>query len=201
MSTQTNGLIADLPSLGSMQYHTIQNTPNEMSNNIADIAVALSKAQSELEAVGKTEQGYGYNYASLTDTIRVAKPVLSSHGLSVTQLVGNDNQGNPAVTTILVHSSGQYFKSFASMPSVEMKGCNTAQQMGATISYLRRYALQAILNMSSEDNDASSNGFSKPTTTSSFKKATPKVEAKKETKSSGQKFRRKKKVTEVEDDL
>jgi hypothetical protein len=34
------------------------------------------------------------------------------------------------------------------------KNMNAAQALGASISYMRRYAYQAILGMTSEDNDA-----------------------------------------------
>jgi hypothetical protein len=144
-----------------------------MSAEINELATALSKAQSELESVGKGETGYGYNYASLPATIQLVKPVLAKNSLAITQLVGNNSNGQPSVTTILMHSSGQFIKSVASMELVEMKSCNVAQRAGAVYSYIRRYALQGILNISSEDNDASSNGLSKPTkTTTTAKKTT-----------------------------
>ena len=165
----------------------------EMSKDIGEIASALSKAQSELEAVGKSEEGYGYNYSDLSSVIKTAKPVLAKHGLAVTQLLGNEGE-RPAVTTVLVHTSGQFFKSFASLPLIDMKGCNEAQRAGAVFSYLRRYAFQAILGMSSEDNDASSEGTKKKGTTS-FNKAKSSAPA---NKPAGQKFRRKK--TEVTED-
>jgi hypothetical protein len=81
---------------------------NDMSNNIDQIALALSKAQSELEAAGKTQEGYGYNYSDLNSVINTAKPVLAKHGLAITQLLGNTGT-NVTVTTILTHGSGQFF--------------------------------------------------------------------------------------------
>jgi len=149
------------------EENTVNTTSDtNMSENIADIATALSNAQFELESADKGSSGYGYNYSDLATVIQTAKPVLKKFGLAVTQLISNSTNGNPVVTTILTHSSGQFFQSVASIPIVEMKGCNIAQQIGASISYLRRYSFQAILCMSSEDNDASSSGFSKPTSKS-----------------------------------
>lgn len=178
-------------------YYSTSSIPSlnntSMSGEINEIATVLSKAQAELEAVGKGEKGYGYNYASLTSTIEVAKPILAKHNLAITQLVGNEGN-NPSITTILMHSSGQFIKSTASLPLVEMKGCNEAQRAGAVYSYLRRYALQAILNMSSEDTDASSNGPVK-TKTSFSKKATSKP-----TDAPRAKFRRKR-VENTDDDI
>lgn len=167
------------------------NVNTEMSTNIDQIAAALCKAQSELEAAKKDQSGYGYNYSDLNSVISTAKPVLSKHDLCVTQLLG-ETGSNVQVITILAHSSGQFFKSTASLPVIEMKGCNVAQGAGASISYLRRYSYQSILGMSSEDNDASSEGFKKETK----KAASPKKEAfKADSKNS---FRRKK-VTKEED--
>jgi len=172
----------------------IQQVENKMSGEINELATALSKAQVELESLGKDEKGYGYNYASLASTIQVAKPVLAKHGLAVVQLVGNEGD-KPSVTTLLTHSSGQYVQTTASMPLVEMKGVNEAQRAGAVYSYIRRYALQAILNMASEDNDASSQGTSKPANKTSFA-------TKEKTEAKPKKFARKKrKVAEVEDDI
>lgn len=134
-----------------------------MSSTIGKIAAALSKAQGKLEAAGKGTEGYNYNYSDLASVIATAKLVLSESELAVVQLVGNDGD-KVKVTTILTHSSGEFFKSEVSSNLVEMNKVNTLQRAGATISYLRRYAYQAILGMASEDNDASSHGFgeSKP---------------------------------------
>lgn len=128
-----------------------------MSDKIDAISLALAKAQEELESAKKDQSGYGYNYSDLASVIKTAKPVLAKNALSIVQLLG-PTEGNVSVTTILAHSSGQFFKSNASLPLIDMKGCNSAQSAGASISYLRRYAYQAILGMSSEDTDASSQG-------------------------------------------
>jgi hypothetical protein len=82
-----------------------------------------------------------------------------------------------------------------------MKGCNVAQGAGASISYLRRYAIQAILNMSSEDVDASSDGAKKTAAKKDFKKPTTAKKTANKGATSGAKgtgFRRSK---PAEDDL
>ena len=144
---------------------------NDMSSQINEISSSLCKAQAELESAKKDNSGYGYNYSDLNSVIKTAKPILAKHELSIVQLVGKSNDREVELNTILAHSSGQFFKSSASIAIPEMKGCNLAQQTGSAISYLRRYAYQSILGMSSEDNDASSQGLKK----------TPKTEPKKQT--------------------
>ena len=129
-----------------------------MSDKINELAGALSKAQSKLGSVHKGEQGYGYNYASLASTIETSKEALTENGLSVTQLLGEIKDNKVTITTMLLHSSGQRIGCTSEVTIIDMKGCNEAQNQGASVSYGRRYALQAILNMASEDNDASSQG-------------------------------------------
>ena len=131
------------------------------SNEINELVGALVKIQKDLPTMAKKEKGYGYNYASLAATIEDTREILASVDLVVIQLTSNVG-GNPSVVTILSHASGQFISSMASAPLVEMKGCNEAQRAGAVYSYLRRYGLQAILNLGAEDNDASSQGFKKP---------------------------------------
>ena len=180
----------------------------QMSSNINEIASALSKVQGELDTAKKDSSGYGYNYSDLASVIETARPVLEKNDLAVTQLVGETQDGNAKVTTILTHSSGQYFRSEASIPVIEMKGTNAAQNFGASLSYLRRYAYQAILGMASEDNDASSKGPKKDSPVKKKKESTKKPaikakdvdgdldEAPKKTS-----FRRNKKKQVEEDDI
>lgn len=165
------------------------------STTTNDLDEALAKAQAEFKNVSKKEEGYGYNYASLAETIEVTKEILSKHGLSVQQTLGNSHtSGSPSVTTIL-RCKGQFVGSTASAPLIEMKGVNDAQKAGAVYSYLRRYMLQGILGLASEDNDASSEGTKKKGTTSFSKTATT------ATKPSGQKFRRKKTTQATEHEI
>lgn len=162
--------------------------PTVMSDDIGEIALALSKAQGEMESAKKDSKGYGYSYSDLATVIESAKPILEKNNLAVVQLVGNTvggENGSVSVTTILTHKSGQYFKSVASIPLVEMKSCNVAQMAGASLSYLRRYAYQSIIGQPSEDNDASSKGLDKPKAKTSFTKTT--TEAKVSEKATGSK--------------
>lgn len=165
-----------------------------MSENINEIATALAQFQGELDSAKKDSKGYGYSYSDLAQVISTAKPHLLKHGLAVVQLVGSTNE-NVSVTTVLTHKSGQFFKSTATLPVIEMKGCNPAQGAGASLSYLRRYAYQAIIGMASEDNDASSNGYDKPKTSTSFSSENKEVSETKTEKKPRATFRNPKKTS------
>lgn len=131
----------------------------EMSENINELAKALSAAQGELSNAKCDTKAHGYNYAKLVQYIEIAKPVLPKHGLSVSQLVDSDANGRVIVSTMLLHSSGQYLKSSAAVPDAVLMGGagkNPIQVAGSQITYMRRYQYAAILGMTdnAEDNDA-----------------------------------------------
>jgi len=137
----------------------------EKSDKIGSLAMALAKAQGEIKVVNKDEAGYGYKYANLASTIEESQKILSKNNLAVSQFITDiDGDGMLGVVTMLMYgdkTEGEYLMAETRFKLVEMKGCNSAQMAGATASYARRYALQAILNMATEDNDASSSGFKK----------------------------------------
>lgn len=121
----------------------------EHSNELNELAGALSQLQGELPHVAKDSKGYGYNYSSLSDTLDTVKPLLVKYGFSLTQF----EDGGENLVTMLLHKSGQYIKGRMKLISIGMKGANEAQQKGAVLSYFRRYSIQAILGMAAEDTD------------------------------------------------
>ena len=132
------------------------------SENLDQLAAALAIAQSQITSASKDSKAHAYKYADLGAVIEAVKPSLNSNGLSFTQLIEESEAGSVKVTTLLLHSSGQFIGSTGSTGIPEMKGCNEAQRAGAAQSYLKRYQLQALTGLPTEDNDASSEGFNKP---------------------------------------
>jgi len=134
------------------------------SPSIKELATALAQAQSEFTAVpfNSTNPFLKNKYADLGSVIETAKPVLAKHGLSVSQLV-YDMPGCIGVTTILMHSSGEYVSSSVSLPLGEEKGKSQAQVAGSVITYLRRYALSSILGLyADEDTDGNQPEVKRP---------------------------------------
>lgn len=116
------------------------------------IGPALVKAISEIPTIPKHAKAYGYNYATLDDILTIVKPILSKHKLAVIQPLCGDG-----LETILMHSSGQCIREVVALPEMgENKKMNAAQAVGATITYMRRYALSSMLCISTdEDSDGS----------------------------------------------
>jgi hypothetical protein len=137
------------------------------SENINELSAALAKAQAQMESAKKDTKAYSYNYSDLASVIAAAKPSLNENGLSFSQLIEESEAGLVKVTTLLLHSSGQFLGSTGTLEIPEMKSVNRAQAAGAAQSYLKRYQLQALVGLPSEDNDASSD--SRPVTQATAK--------------------------------
>jgi ERF superfamily len=108
----------------------------------------------------KTGGEYTYSYADLADTLEAIRPVLAANGLGLTQPVATRGDSVLVWTTIL-HVSGQY----VTYSPLEMGAGRTPQETGSAITYGRRYAASAALNLASEDNDAAA-AAAKPKRTS-----------------------------------
>lgn len=125
------------------------------SDSIANLALALSKAQGEMPAaqMNATNPFLKNKYADLGSVIETAKPVLAKYGLSVVQLPIGDG-GKIGVETILMHESGEWVSNELTLEVADEKGKSAAQVAGSIISYLRRYSLSAALGIyADEDTD------------------------------------------------
>lgn len=124
---------------------------NTHSENIAELAIALAKAQSENGTVTKDAANpyFKSKYASLASVWEAVRPALTKNGLSVIQMPSHDEHGY-YLETMLVHSSGQWIKSRIYMKPVK----DDPQGIGSICSYMRRYSLQAMTMVCPEDDDA-----------------------------------------------
>lgn len=129
------------------------------SEQIGKIAEALAQAQGALTTVGKSKEvsvrtkaggSYKFTYADLAAVTEAARKPLADNGLSYVQMPGNNQDGSIALTTRLMHTSGEWIEETLSMKP----GSNDPKDIGGAITYLRRYALAAMLGIVSEDEDA-----------------------------------------------
>lgn len=118
--------------------------------DIKELATALNAFQAEVVTVGKAAANpfFKSKYAPLDEIMKAALPVLTKHGLAVTQLVDNLN-GESALTTTLLHTSGQHISS--TMPLLLTK--NDPQGQGSAITYARRYSYAAMLGIVIDEDD------------------------------------------------
>tara|TARA_Y100001938_G_scaffold149909_1_gene238649 strand:+ start:20771 stop:21472 length:702 start_codon:yes stop_codon:yes gene_type:complete len=121
------------------------------SNEINELASALSVAQGELRDPEKDTQGYNYKYADLPSTLQTIRPVFHKNGLSFTQLPSGGDDNFVHITTRLMHTSGQWMESTFSMSIETKKGMSFMQCVGSTLTYARRYALQAVAGIAADE--------------------------------------------------
>lgn len=121
------------------------------SENISEIAGALAKAQGEIRAAVKdsTNPHFKSRYADLASVWEACRAPLSKHGIAVVQGPSNEDSGATSVTTLLLHSSGQWIEGKLSVAPLK----NDAQGIGSVITYLRRYALAAMTGVAPDDDD------------------------------------------------
>ena len=134
----------------------------QMSAETDKIFPAFVKMQAALGNASKDKAGHGYKYADLAQCIDTAKRPLAENGLAVSQLLGQSEHGTTLIT-MLVHESGQFFRSeFVMEKAVLMGGAskNPAQVMGSSITYMKRYSYTSILGMAQADDDAAMVGDS-----------------------------------------
>lgn len=118
---------------------------------IGKLAAALSKAQGQMKGAAKDADNpfFKSKYADLASVWEACRKALSDNELSVTQVV-DSNETGMFLHTILMHSSGERIE--GCMP-IQFSEKTTAQQIGALITYFRRYALSAIVGVAPEDDD------------------------------------------------
>ncbi len=120
------------------------------SDNINEIATALSKAQSEFKPALKDSSNpfFKSKYADFTSIVKACQEPLSHNGISFTQSPQKID-GEWVLLTKLLHSSGQFLTS--AMPIIVSK--SDIQSFGSAITYARRYALAAIAGVTTDDDD------------------------------------------------
>jgi hypothetical protein len=120
------------------------------SESIKHLAIALNKAQAVMGGAKKSAANpfFKSKYSTLEEVIRVIKEPFADNGLSYMQftLTEGDLAG---CETIVMHESGEWIS------GVTMLKCSKIdpQGQGSTITYAKRYALQGIAGIPSEDDD------------------------------------------------
>lgn len=123
---------------------------NTRSDALDQLAVALAKAQGQMEGATKdsTNPHFRSKYADLASVWEACREPLSKNGLSVLQPVSADGP-RVTVTTLLLHTSGQFIGEALTLTATQ----DTPQAVGSAITYGRRYGLSALVGIAPEDDD------------------------------------------------
>jgi hypothetical protein len=131
------------------------------SPSIAALATALAKAQIELANPEKSLTGTiesqnvegglrHFRYAPLSSGLEIVRKTLGQHEIATVQTTAIDQAGGVVnLTTVLAHSSGEWFAS--DWPVCPVAEIAAPHRMGAALTYARRYALFTLVGIAGED--------------------------------------------------
>ena len=121
------------------------------SDQLDKLATALCKAQGKIKHAVKDSKNpfFKSSYADLTSVWDAIRDAFQAEGLSVAQIPSTNDDGVACLETVLLHSSGQFLS--GRIPLNPAK--NDPQGFGSAITYMRRYALQAIAGVCADDDD------------------------------------------------
>lgn len=120
------------------------------SDNLDKFAPAFVAAQGEVDHAHKNSQNphLKNKYANLAEVIDTVTPVFNKHGLGIFQVPGMSGD-RVTLTTIVLHTSGQYLGGVAETPVPKQD----PQGVGSGTTYLRRYSTAAVAGITQDDDD------------------------------------------------
>lgn len=123
----------------------------ETSETIVALTAAIIKVQGGISGVHKNAKNphFRSSYATLENVIDTARPALQEAGIAFVQAPGQVIDGSVEVTTMLVHTSGEWMRSTLHVPL----GKRDPQGVGSAITYGCRYSLMAMLGLPPTDDD------------------------------------------------
>ena len=127
----------------------------EHSEQLGELATALSKAQSEIRDAKEdaVNPHFKAKYATLSAVWDAFREPLTKNGLSLVQgLCSSSQEGYVGLSTTLLHSSGQWMRTTC----FTRLGKDDPQGVGSACTYLRRYQAAAMMGVCPSDDDANS---------------------------------------------
>ena len=121
------------------------------SESIALLAGALAKAQLQIEPASKnaTNPHFRSHYADLASIWDACRGPLNTNGLSIVQFPCDGEVGRTGLCTMLLHSSGEFISEVVTTRSQK----DDPQGLGSALTYLRRYALAAVVGVTATEDD------------------------------------------------
>lgn len=121
------------------------------SESITALAKALIAVQKALPSVTKDKENpyFHSKYAGLDTVMPVVLETLTANGFSVAQMPDSVNGGTSALTTLLMHESGEWIS--ATQPLLLAK--EEPQGQGSAITYARRYSIMSLLGLVADEDD------------------------------------------------
>jgi hypothetical protein len=126
---------------------------------------ALAQMQNELPVIDEKgvirnkSGGIQSHYAEFEDINEVCKPIMQKYGFAISFRTAFKD-GEVVVTGVLTHEQGHREESSCSLPADASGNKNNVQGWGSSMSYGKRYMMNALLNITTrgQDNDGRGSG-------------------------------------------
>jgi hypothetical protein len=126
-----------------------------MSQTVGKIGAALARAQLEMRPALKDsvnpafkQGGQTSKYASLASCVEALRP-LHANEIAVIQPPAIHGPDGVCVSTLLIHSSGEWIRGDLYMPAAK----RDPQGFGSALTYARRYCLSSTVGLATDDDD------------------------------------------------
>ena len=123
------------------------NTPAP-SSPLQPLIEALVKFHKTVPAINKTASAQYGKFADLETVLSTVTPHLIKNGLVISQVFEPSEGLEPILVTKLLHISGAEL--ISRLPMVIGKGRNALHDFGGSCTYLKRYALLAMLGLTAD---------------------------------------------------
>ena len=146
---QTNSSTEPAATPGATVWHTESLWQSERIDKLLPALLAFHKDSPTIRKDRTVPVGGGRtrSYTTLDEIISKVKPALAAHGLVHQHLAG------PEVVTMLHHVSGQFIASKVGFTPMNGTNVNSLQAAGGGLTYLKRYAISALLHLNADEDD------------------------------------------------
>lgn len=121
----------------------------EIGTNLAKALLAIQAELPEVSKSGRNEH-QKYDYADMSDILRVVKPVASKHGIVIVAHIVETKEGVCSLVTRVQHAeSSEFIETETPMFMVQQN----MQALGSARSYAYKYAVATLLGVILTDDD------------------------------------------------
>lgn len=145
VATDPNADIGKLEKMLDMQERVLNR------NAAQSFAADMAAMQAEMPRVFKLASGHNTTYARLEDINDALRPTLQKFGFCVTFRINQQGLESVTVTAVCSHKLGHSETASMTLPLDKSGSKNAVQAIGSTVSYGKRYAMCALLNISTGD--------------------------------------------------
>ena len=119
---------------------------------------AFTAAQAEFPAIARTATAHNSRYAPYHKIVEEVRPVLDEYGLSFHhEIVRDPTTGSLAVSAVIAHRGGHEQRATLVADPDTSGNKNDIQALGSSVTYLKRYTLEAALGIVTTDDDTDAN--------------------------------------------